>query len=893
MATDNNGDNNGDNNEELVVMEGTEHAGVTKEVMMHTLFEFVDQWTEGTSLDEYLAMLDKLYEFVFGAQTVRGEVLIIGMHVDDFEPMQQAVKRLVAARYGCSDSAVRFDGGKGRRGRRPGRMYDRELPSLDGTLTRMQVPSTIVPFAILNAKQLAEWEARMARERAEAEARRKRAAAAAAVAAAVALRAAAAAKAVVVEAERAVYEAQLRAAAAARLMNDAMAMDQWRRGWGGANVWGGAGSVAGSGRLRRRQERKKLHRYYEELLLCAKVDAIESKQTEAQAVVSTVGAQLLPNEARGGGNEGEGDEDEGMRPTVQSIFGFYEEERPPLTVEATLAVYKAIDAAFDAAALAVTLAASAAAVVDGYAPEWAEQEQTLLSQRSKIRRNVWAKISKQRWEVYRRRVRWAQAAEDGNRRCLQQGVCNREWQKLRNKEKAGAVKEQSWWKPPHKHPGESWWKGAAGIPRRADYYDRDGDGEFMELQLQLAEEVVGAQVELQVRRQRALQKFAAAMSRSTHCMRSVDQAVDLFRGLDTATNGIMPRAEFQVRLERIGLGAWMEEEVEELLEAFDADGDGISTEELKDGLQAYKAANDPQVGEDDSDGSSDAELADPSTADSTADSTAFSKREANTREQYYARALSMCTPLPAEFNDIAKTQPHIRMADRGDGGSEEGTFTANTFTANTVASTPREATFLDSPSAGLPNNVSPAYPIEGGEQPIEAARLGRAEEPVQVRNGQSDELGGGRKRRKASRLASKAVHGKKRLSKKKQLEKYRMITHDHACGRRVSREFSRSRRRRRQHAQHAPITPSLSAATLRNRPTGPEAMQGTQQARTFQSDSLPAMLYSYSGQGLGASQLHTVLALRKEQGKRSVRAETDARGWNPPPISAGPPDLVS
>jgi Ca2+-binding EF-hand superfamily protein len=103
-----------------------------------------------------------------------------------------------------------------------------------------------------------------------------------------------------------------------------------------------------------------------------------------------------------------------------------------------------------------------------------------------------------------------------------------------------------------------------------------------EKQEEEGEERQGHKPTSHVQKQLALKKFAAAMSRNVHRMRSVD----LFRGLDLDRSGKVSRKELQAGLKRIGMGEWAAEEVEELLGVFDTDGDGeISMRELKEGLE--------------------------------------------------------------------------------------------------------------------------------------------------------------------------------------------------------------------------------------------------------------------------------------------------------------------
>jgi hypothetical protein len=844
----------GEDGEALEEMEGVEGAGVTKDIMMHTLFEFVDQWTEGTSMQEYIDMLDTFYEFVFGSQPISGVVTIIGMHVEDFEPMQQAVKVLVAARYGCSDRAVRFVEGGGSRGRRPGRMYEREVISPDdGIPTMMDVPSTIVPFLILNAKQLADWEARLARERAEAEARRKAAAAAAAAAAAIAASAVKAAMAAVTAAELELWLAQLRAAEAARLRSDALRLEAWRRGWGGANVWGGAGSVGGTGRLRRRHERKKLHRFYDELVMCAKVDDIGSKETEELGrVARRAAAAATMSTAAAAREEGAAsDEDVEEEPAVTSmtsIFGFEEEERIPLTVEAALALSRAVDAAFDAAAVATALAISAAAVVADYEPEWAEEEQLLLSQRSKIRRNVWNKISEQRWTIYRRRLRWEKTASEGNRRVLHYGICEREWERLRAKEKAGIVKERNWWHPPHRHPGQTWWKGKAEIPRRARSVC-GGEG-------------VGAEEQQEERNQIGGDGMLDGNSDGTH-------------------DGYMQGEE-----EAEAGGLWAHQE-----------GQGWRCDDFNGSRS------------DEDDASSAAELDEHPVSNYD--------RNANTREAYYTRALSVSTPLPAESNcGIAHSHPHVRRA-----ASPVRTAHPVPTDASTDEFDVRESC-AGMARGEVPGSQGSTYARQRAHWSPEVGFKGGAHvtgaDGGGVQDRQSSVGYHGKERPVGSKMANGGGEKKKTPKKKKigQLERYCLITHDHTGGRRIKREFARSRRRRR---QHAPITPSLCAATLVKQSMGDAAVSslvnlyelGDLSAEQIgaslkervvdralgdappHSESLPAMLRSSSG-GLGVSQLRTVLALRQEQSRRAASTEVKTRKgrWQPPPTSADPLDLV-
>jgi Ca2+-binding EF-hand superfamily protein len=105
---------------------------------------------------------------------------------------------------------------------------------------------------------------------------------------------------------------------------------------------------------------------------------------------------------------------------------------------------------------------------------------------------------------------------------------------------------------------------------------------------QLKVDAVGRQPQIptsHAQKHQTLERFAKAMTSNVHRMRSID----LFRGLDLNRSGKITRQEFQAGLTRLGLGEWAKEEIRELLDAFDVDGDGeISVKELKEGLARYE-----------------------------------------------------------------------------------------------------------------------------------------------------------------------------------------------------------------------------------------------------------------------------------------------------------------
>jgi hypothetical protein len=86
-----------------------------------------------------------------------------------------------------------------------------------------------------------------------------------------------------------------------------------------------------------------------------------------------------------------------------------------------------------------------------------------------------------------------------------------------------------------------------------------------------------------------MRKFSAAIKRNRHqTNRHQMRVADLFRGLDLDKRGSVSRRELEDGLRRVGLGEWVQEEVQALFD-LDTDGDAqISLQELIEGLEAYE-----------------------------------------------------------------------------------------------------------------------------------------------------------------------------------------------------------------------------------------------------------------------------------------------------------------